>query len=74
MADENNDIVQTDEDYMKINGKELREKEGKNNIKGIEAALWNMHLIFGCCYGQKLLLAICNSFNLLEKKGKLKCS
>lgn len=29
MADENNGIVQTDEDYMKIGGMELREKEGK---------------------------------------------
>lgn len=31
MADENNDIVQTDKDHMKIGGKELREK-GKEII------------------------------------------
>lgn len=29
MVDENNGIVQTDKDYMKIGGMELRKKEGK---------------------------------------------
>lgn len=58
MADENNGIVQTDEDYMKIGGMELREKEGKKKYEGLAgcpkvcAALQCMCLIFGCYYDQ----------------------
>lgn len=72
MADESNVVMQISKDYMNW-WKRTERKRDRDNMKGMQAAVQYVCLIFGCYYGEKLLLIICNSFNLdWKKKGKLK--